>query len=1373
MRESTSSMDDDVDLPESQPSSSPSTLPSPSLPSSSSSPALSSSTAPASSARLMIAKLVLENFKSYAGSREVGPFHKSFSSIVGPNGSGKSNVIDALLFVFGYRATQIRLKKLSELIHRSSTHPGLTHCSVSVHFHCITDLPGDAYAVVPGSAFVLTRTANRANDSTYFLDQARVPYASVAALLKGHGIDLDHNRFLILQGEVEQIAMMQPRGAEGRTGMLEYLEDIIGSSRYVADIDALEKELDTVSEERTDKVNRLKLTEKEKDALEGPKDEALAFLTQQRAVNELKAQLMQHAHYEAFTEGARVYAERSALAAQLATEKAATEAAEVRLHALEAEHAAAQREHADTLRELDKCKADFASAERKDVKYKEDIKNRRAKLKKAAAKLAKLKAEAEDVERIKGEEEARLPGMRQRIGEVKREKEAAEAEVERLYERMKTVVAPIKAELEAKQKQLIPHRAHVNGAQHSLDEVTNQIKVLEEKSAAADTQQTQLRQQAEALTHSEGQAKLRLDEARTELAAHTATLTTLSSALKALQERETSLQGRHTALVKEVEENRASLASSPTSTSMVLSSLLSAQSAGKLSGIIGRLGDLGIIPGRYDAAVTTACSALNDIVVDSEASAGHAIAHLKRHQLGRARFILLDKVAREAKEMEAPWTAVAGAERLFDLVEVREERVRAAFWFALKNTLVCSGMDEAMKVGYEKGKRRRVVTLDGKLIEATGTMSGGGQTVARGGMRSAWGNKRTAEAAAAPPVTEAELKAMDADIKSVERQLADILPLRKEKLEQQKEATKARDAAEAKVQKAERQMEEIRAQLTGISGRVEALTASPTLTAAEVRGMEGLRKQRTGLEAALEKAKARCRSFEEEVAVVERRIMEQGGQAMKDRQAALQALVAEHEELTTQLSRFDVTQAGHAKALKRLTKDVGDVEDEHAKLEAELVRLQEAKATLEDDAMAVLQLFNAAQQLVREKEDGTAGVQAQLKAEQAKVDATRDRALDVEMAIEEKEALRRDCDVKEKSTRRRLRDLIATMHKERLEWDELNPTDPAKPDESKDESKETAPARPVEVVEAVKPRGRKRGKASAAAAATAVDAPFESEVTDEEVASFGLLPVASLSGVDRSSLTRALTVAETRLASLKPNMRAIADFRRKLAEYTTRADDLARINAARDALRTRYDELRKARLSAFMAGFTTISTKLKEMYQMLTLGGDAELELVDSLDPFTEGVLFSVRPPKKSWKSVSNLSGGEKTLSSLSLVFALHHYRPAPLYVMDEIDAALDFRNVSIVGNYIKERTRDSAQFIIISLRNNMFERADRLVGIYKVDDQTRSITIDPTQFVVQGGDNAERDAREKENAQMEAAGKGEKGKSTVAVNRAPLATIN
>ena len=71
-----------------------------------------------------------------------------------------------------------------------------------------------------------------------------------------------------------------------------------------------------------------------------------------------------------------------------------------------------------------------------------------------------------------------------------------------------------------------------------------------------------------------------------------------------------------------------------------------------------------------------------------------------------------------------------------------------------------------------------------------------------------------------------------------------------------------------------------------------------------------------------------------------------------------------------------------------------------------------------------------------------------------------------------------------------------------------------------------------------------------------------------------------------------------------------------------------------------------------------------------------------NLPPLSLGIVFSVRPPKKSWKNISNLSGGEKTLSSLALVFALHHYKPNALYVMDEIDAALDFKNVSFDESY-------------------------------------------------------------------------------------------
>lgn len=89
--------------------------------------------------RIVITHLILNNFKSYAGRQEVGPFHASFSSVVGPNGSGKSNVIDSLLFVFGFRASKMRQGKISALIHNSAQYPNLEFCEVAVHFHEVLD----------------------------------------------------------------------------------------------------------------------------------------------------------------------------------------------------------------------------------------------------------------------------------------------------------------------------------------------------------------------------------------------------------------------------------------------------------------------------------------------------------------------------------------------------------------------------------------------------------------------------------------------------------------------------------------------------------------------------------------------------------------------------------------------------------------------------------------------------------------------------------------------------------------------------------------------------------------------------------------------------------------------------------------------------------------------------------------------------------------------------------------------------------------------------------------------------------------------------------------------------------------------------------
>ncbi|CAA7051880.1 unnamed protein product [Microthlaspi erraticum] len=168
----------------------------------------------------------------------------SFSAVVGPNGSGKSNLIDAILFVFGKRAKQMRLNKVSELIHNSTNHQNLDSAGVSVQFEEIIDLEDGSYETVPGSDFMITRVAFRDNSSKYYINERSSNFTEVTKILKGKGVDLDNNRFLILQGEVEQISLMKPK-AQGPhdEGFLEYLEDIIGTNKYVEKIDELNKQL--------------------------------------------------------------------------------------------------------------------------------------------------------------------------------------------------------------------------------------------------------------------------------------------------------------------------------------------------------------------------------------------------------------------------------------------------------------------------------------------------------------------------------------------------------------------------------------------------------------------------------------------------------------------------------------------------------------------------------------------------------------------------------------------------------------------------------------------------------------------------------------------------------------------------------------------------------------------------------------------------------------------------------------------------------------------------------------------------------------------------------------------------------------------------
>ncbi|KAF4524696.1 hypothetical protein B566_EDAN014297 [Ephemera danica] len=235
---------------------------------------------------------------------------------------------------------------------------------------------------------------------------------------------------------------------------------------------------------------------------------------------------------------------------------------------------------------------------------------------------------------------------------------------------------------------------------------------------------------------------------------------------------------------------------------------------------------------------------------------------------------------------------------------------------------------------------------------------------------------------------------------------------------------------------------------------------------------------------------------------------------------------------------------------------------------------------------------------------------------------------------------------------------------------------------------------------------------------------LEEVPNDKVLEPLKLLSDEELSDLNTNDLDYAIThIVEHR--GPKPNLGIIDEYRAKEKQFIDLAKLLEVATEKRNEVKNFLHDARQQRYTEFTKGFQVVNHKLKEVFRMISMGGDAELELQDTFNPFLEGIAFSVRPRNKAWTQIDRLSGGEKTLSSLALIFGLHYYKPSPFYMMDEIDAALDARNVSIIGHYIKQFTIN-CQFIVISLRPEMYDLFERrVVGIFKPDGCSRTGTVE------------------------------------------------
>ena len=209
------------------------------------------------------------------------------------------------------------------------------------------------------------------------------------------------------------------------------------------------------------------------------------------------------------------------------------------------------------------------------------------------------------------------------------------------------------------------------------------------------------------------------------------------------------------------------------------------------------------------------------------------------------------------------------------------------------------------------------------------------------------------------------------------------------------------------------------------------------------------------------------------------------------------------------------------------------------------------------------------------------------------------------------------------------------------------------------------------------------------------------------------------------------------LEKLTPNAKAIE----RLREVETKLRNYDKeYNVARQKERQvneRFKKVQEKRYDKFMDAFNHISGCIDSIYKELTksamspLGGSAYLTLEDEDLPFLSGIKYHAMPPMKRFRDMELLSGGEKTMAALALLFAIHSYQPSPFFVLDEIDAALDNANVARIGNYIKKYAGPNFQFIVISLKNSLFEKSDALVGIYREqrENSSKTVTLDLREY--------------------------------------------
>jgi structural maintenance of chromosome 4 len=1026
-------------------------------------------------------------------------------------------------------------------------------------------------------------------------------FTIVTTLLRDRGVDLDHKRFLILQGEVESIAQMKPKAAnEHDDGLLEYLEDIIGTSKYKSPIEESATEVETLNEVCVEKSGRVQHVEKEKDSLEDKKNKALAYIRDENELNIKQAGLYQVYIAECGDNLTVTEEAIGQMQAQLDAELEKHQGNENGIKQLEKQYKKGQKEYETLDKDTQAILKEMAHFDQEHVKFEEKSKFLTGKQKKLEKTIAVSEMAAADAQSNIENCIAEIESSGREITAMEKRMKSEEQELTSIRDSLKGKTQEFSDQIAVKQKSLEPWNEKINQKQSSIAVAESELAILHEKANAGAVALEETEAKIVNIEEGKKAKLLELDQCMLERSKLEKEVTRVHLELQKLSQKEPEIRTKLSGARQKADEARASLSNTQTQGN-VLSGLMRLKESGRIDGFHGRLGNLGTIDQKYDVAISTACGALDNFVTDTVEGGQQCIEHLRKTNLGRGNFMCLDKLGNyDMSAIETP----ENVPRLFDLIKAKHEKFRPAFFHSLQNTLVAKDLAQANRIAYG-AKRWRVVTLDGQLIDKSGTMSGGGNSIKKGLMSS----KLVAD------TTKEQVTKLEVDRDTLEQDFEKFQERQQELESTLRDLNDKIPQLDTKMQKIGLEVESSVRNLVDAQRRIKELSKEHQPSQTDNNRVASLGKEILKLKKEVQKLHSETSTVESEIKALQDKIMEVGGEKLRAQRSKVDALKQEIDKFNESISTAEVTKA---KAEKQKTKQ----EKDHAKATKELQAAISEAEKLEEE--------------IRTQSSNVEGFQARVAEAQESLKTKKNELNSVKAELDEKTAALNEIRATEIEMRNKLEEnqkLLAENQKRLKYWNE---------------------------------------KLSKLSLQNWSD--LGEEITPEDLPIYTKDELADMS---KDTLKSEIAALEEKTQNVNVELGVLAEYRRRVEEHAARNADLQSAVAQRDFAKKRCDDLRRLRLEGFMEGFSTISLRLKEMYQMITMGGNAELELVDSLDPFSEGILFSVMPPKKSWKNISNLSGGEKTLSSLALVFALHHYKPTPLYVMDEIDAALDFRNVS------------------------------------------------------------------------------------------------